>query len=305
MRSIFVAVSSAMAAFLGSTGLALAQSTIILSSAPMAGGQGQKAPNPSQLSIYVSSDIAVSSSGAPDDHRSRGRPRHQLTAYHGTGQESAERAPGIPRLCFHPGIGWTAIPAAPFIANNDPEAKPSGTDMSGANPPLQIRRGLPSSASSPSTGECPPMPISQTAIAGTDCDESGKHCELEIWNPLMTPAPWLNQQGKGMTDIGDPEAALEELKALRHRAYIGPVKLRRLSRSVQDLQTRLELRQMKAEVEKRKSRRATENQNTGTETENATGHKSLHSVDLLAKRADCARTDDVSKSRRCPQPKHY
>jgi len=150
----------------------------------------------------------------------------------------------------------------------------------------------------------------QAATDGTSQGDSPDSSGVDTLHPLLGAGqytepdsgqtnPALNFSG-GLRhseghDQSDPNATFETLKALRGRAYVSPVKLRQLSRNVQDLQTRLELRRMQTEVDKQeRSERAKEYQSTF-----AAGHKQNDRRNLSARRHDCAQKTGASKSKAC------
>jgi hypothetical protein len=328
MKKILAATICGVAAFVVSARLAPAQSPTTMPSNPLAASQGQKAPNPSPMSTVAPSDIAVAPSGT-DDRPARRRQGRSLSASAATGRRSAEGL-NLPHLCFQPGIGWTAVPAAAFTPGTDPNDNPSDSDKPGASHSQQVSRGLYSVSKSGASGECPPTPLPQPASPGTNDEGIREDSYLELKNSLLTPNPGQSSdksirpfsgagknplakptlelpgglKSNGSYDSIDPSAALGQLKVLRHRAYISPVKLRRLSRNMQNLETRLELRQMNADVQKRKTGRTAEDQNKGTGSVHASEHKPLSSHDLLAKQAECNRTGNASKSKVCALLKH-
>lgn len=117
-------------------------------------------------------------------------------------------------------------------------------------------------------------------------------------------ATGLPDLGKRMAvpDANDPTAALDELKSLQHRAYISPIKLRRLTRNVQDLRMRLELRQMSTAAEERAPRRTSEDERTSMGNGSATGRKKA-GRGPFASMTECERKTDASKSKVCAQLK--
>jgi len=327
MRRLLVIALTGMAGMLASTGLSEAQAPMTMLPTPTTGSQGQPMQLPSPSAVYVPSDIATSSSVGPNVRQPRGR--------HGglglskstvaTGREPVEGAPNLPRLCFQTGVGWTLIPAAGFIEN----ANPGSNDEfgPGANPRIRNQRGAAAMGRSQESMKCPTMPLLQSST-----DDSAEHSDLDFVNPSFRSGTDLSQydifqtlladhpvSGTGVTagpksafdlpeglsgrkarDSLDPNYALEELKALRHRAYVSPVKLRRLSQHPQNVETRLELRQMNAEVGKRnKPRRKGEEQNTLSAKGNAGGNKHLNPRDLSAKKAECEKKTASSKSKVC------
>jgi hypothetical protein len=315
MRTILVAVVSGTAGILLSAWLAPAQSPTMRPSPPNANGQLQKAPSPTQSQTYAPSDIAVMSTGMPVDGRPRALRTNQLAGQAGMGKASAEVAPLIPQLCFQPGIGWTATTAA---------ATP---ERASANHPFQARASVSSAQRALKGSECPPMPPSQgLANAGAETFDGAK---FDMTNYLPTMDDRMTSSGgfqvlspdagtgnaaratsaftlsEGATSHGTdkeigPEAALEELEALRRRAYVSSVKLRRLSRNVQDMETRMELRRVNQEVEKRDVRSTTKMQEN-TDTSTTANHKPFNSHDLKAARAECARRSAASKPKFCSQ----
>ncbi len=326
MKKTFAWVLCGLAAFLVSTGLAAAQSPATMPSNSLAASQGQKAANPSPTAAHAPSEIAIAPSGTPDDYSSRRRQGSPLGANAAMGRRSAEGA-NLPHLCFQPGIGWTSVPAA---------VAPAGTNKPEADHSPHNRRGAYSAGNAGVQADCPQSPLPQTAPQENDGDGNSDHSYLEIKNSLLTSDPGQSSyngiqpllannplsatkdsavarpaldlpgglKSKGSYASSDPGAALEELKALRRRAYVSPVKLRRMSRNMQDLESRLEFRQMNTEVQKRKAKRTAQDQNTADQSGKAAEHKPLNSHDLMAKKAECERKGDASKSKVCAFLKH-
>lgn len=177
------------------------------------------------------------------------------------------------------------------------------------------------------------MFLPQSATTDTDADSSADNPASSFMNPSYKSNADLSQydsfqtllsphsisgsgnstQGKpsfdlpaglkssGLHDPTDPNSALEELRALRGRAYLSQVKIRRLSRNPQNMETRLEMRRMNTEVEKRnkKSKRNGEDQSTTAAKGNANGNKHVSSGDLRAKKAECDKKGNASKSKVC------
>lgn len=328
MRTILVAVVSGIAGILGSAWLASAQSPVMLRPASRTAGQLQRVPSPSQSQTHAPSDIAVTSTGMPVDERPRLR-SNQLAAQAGMGKAAAGSAPLIPHLCFQPGIGWTATPST-ATPDSDIKSNSEEGNGTGADQPLQARSSVSSAQRALKTSECPPMPqLQDLANATAESPESTSFGT----NPLLPLDGGMTSSGSYQVLMGispdagpgntarvmsalnvsegatsqsngkeaDPEAALEELKALRRRAYVSPVKLRRLSRNVQDMETRLELRRVNEEVQKHDAGSTDEKRETNTDTKTTTNHKPFNSHDLGAARAECARRSGASKPKFCSQ----
>lgn len=323
-----------IAAFLASAGLVTAQSPTMMPKNPLGTNQGQSAPNQSSTATYAPSEIAVSPSGIPDDHPSRNRQRAVLRASAAAGPKSAGL--NIPHLCFQDGIGWTAVADADFAALGDTKQKTSDGDGTGNNNPQQGNRGLSAASMLGKSGECPPTPLAQTALGESNDDINHQDSNTDVKSALLNPNPeqttYNNFQplvsnnllsgsqssplakpsmelpdglkSNGSYNSNDPNVALEQLKALRRRAYISPVKLRRLSRNMQDLETRLEMRQMNVEVQKRKAKKSSDDQNTGDKSGKDKEHKPLDAREQLAKKAGCDRKVDASKTQVCALLKH-
>ena len=329
------------AAFSAMTVLARAQAPLNSTATSKAAGQGEAQ---GQAQVYAPSDLALSPSGARSEHGSRGRQGSPPNVSPRTGSASAHNGANIPRLCFQPGMGWTAMRGTDNgnesgqdalhgqgLANGNPEGKPAATNPTAH---LPIRRPVSAGAV-----ECFPMPQSQsTGAAEAEGSPSLSVFKDSLWNPAANPAnptpdvaaysslpasmpgysTW-NESGSGDAksalvlpglretsgsfDPTDPGAGLDELKALQHRAYISSVKLRRLSRNVQDLRTRLELRQINAEMEKRAAGQTTGNENSSAGMGNATGRKKA-GHGRFANQAECERKANSSKSKVCAQLKH-
>lgn len=330
MKRILVTALAGMVGLLAPSGLSRAQAPMTMPSTPMTGSQGQKSQSPSPSAIYAPSDMAVVSSGSPDAHRSRGG-QGILRLFSGsaeTGRASAEGEPNLPRLCFQPGIGWTLIPAG-SIENTDPK-KDNESEL-GGNPGNLTHRRI-SSGKHREAENCPTMLQLQGGSQGTNSDSSAEYTDLDFMKPLFSSGADLSRynifqtllgdhSGSGAGDSAGYKSAFDlrarlkggknlntgeqtyspnELKELRNRAYVSPVKLRRLSRNVQNVETRIELRQLSTEVEKRNtSRRRGKDQNSIASERNSAGDKHKNSRDLLAKKAECEKKANASKSKAC------
>ena len=218
------------------------------------------------------------------------------------------------------------------IQNDGSKGKASGEGAAGANPGLQIRHGVTGFGALHPSSECPTMLLPQDATIATGQDSSPQNSASRFMNPSLTSGADLSQyntfqtlmpdhplsgigssgqakpafdfpeglKGSRTHDVRDPNFALEQLKVLRRRAYISDVKLRRLSRNPQNIETRLELRRMNTEVEKRKkTKRAGEDQDTSTGKGNGKSNKHIDSMDLVARKAECQKKGDASKSKVC------
>ncbi len=342
MRRLFDFTVSGAAFALASIGLASAQAPMSMPSAPAGGGPGQKTPNISQSTVYAPSDIAASASGMQQERRPRGRQGSLLSTYSATGQGLAEGQPNLPRLCFQPGVGWTTAPAASFTAMQNAGTQNDGSgdnssdkNKSSASASLPIRHGVSALGGPRESTECPPMLLPQDATTnpGSSAANSASKfmnpsfktdTDLSQYNSFQALLPSGPMSGTGNSaqsrpafdlpegfkssrihDPKDPTFALEELKALRRRAYVSDIKLRRLSRNPQNLETRLELRHMNTEVEKRKkAKRSAEDQDNSTDKESVKSKKHIDSMDLVARKAECEKKSDASKSKVCSLLKH-
>ena len=328
MKNLLFSFLSSVAVLGASAGLAVAQSSMSLPSGSTP-GQRQNGANPSQLTVFAPSDIAASSSGVPDERRPHARQARMLSIYSGTGRTSAQGPPNLPRLCFQPGIGWTTATAAGFIQNNVPNDKASNEDKTGSEQGLEVRHGVSALSRPGGSTQCPPMLLPPGATNESGRDKSSEDSIDKFADPLTVPGAELGQydsfqtflsdhpvsatgnskpafdlpqglKGSSIHGLSDPDSSLEELRALRGRAYLSQVKIRRLSRDPNNIETRLELRRMNSEVEKRdKSKRSREDQKTIAAIGNANGNKHLTSRDLLAKKAECDKNRNASKSKVC------
>ncbi len=305
LKRFLVAEICGMAVFIGSTGLAPAQTKANLTNTSNATGQAQKAPDELQVQVYAPSDLAVLPSGVRADHPWR-RPQGARAAARPT---TAHQVGNIARPCFQPGIGWTArsVPAddrGPGQQNRESEP---GV-RSGAN-------------------DCSTMPQSMgaaSAEAGHQNHESefnNRQLRLDAspasYDALANPIPpnsfpnddksgngssamALPDLGTGRTvhDATHSSTELDELKTLQHRAYMSPVKLRRLARNVEDLRTRLQLRQMNSAMEKRATSQNSQSENTSSGKGNMSGRKKASRPGPFAK-SECERKADTSKSKVC------
>ena len=305
MKTIFAHVASGMAVFLVGTGLILAQSPT------MPGSQTSEAANASQLSTYVPTEIASSPLRTPDGQRSRER---QSWA-HRTAARAITPAVGlltVPRLCFQPGVGWTTIIDPSVTQNEGMEERSSDIGKPGGNPSAQFKHGVPSTGKSPNVTECPPITVGQAGVSAVESNNPFSYSEHQSVNPRLnsittdgslqsflranrasglggnadTQPPFGIHQGfesEGIADPTHPNDALAALKTLQHRAYISPIQVRRLSRNVQDIEMRLELRQMNTRLGKRKEAKTEEEvqKRDLVAWRNVTRHKQLASQDRV------------------------
>lgn len=285
--------------------LVSAQSPMGLPPSSMAAGQEGSAPG-SQLPTYVPSEIATSSSVAPDDRRSGGRQRNRLATPARTGRTSVERTLHIPSLCFDPGVGWIKTPAASFAPGHDTSVQPLETDKTGANSFPGGQREFSSSDRSSRGSECSPLP--QTASGGSDSDNARDLSDFVMDYPILLEGPGITQfdgietpllaasslGGRNLAsanptlpvpDDFNSGAAVEAFKALKRRNYVSPLKLRRLIRNVESPGIGLELRQMNSEAEKRTAQRAAEDQNGGHRNQIAAENKRAGPRHLAARKA--------------------
>ena len=341
MKQFLVAVVCGMAALTAPAVLARAQAPLNSTATSKAAGQGG-AQSQVQVQVYAPSDIAILPSSVPSNHRSRGRQGSPTNVSARTGSAHTHNGANIPRPCFQPGVGWSAMPGT-GNANESDQGSPHGQGLANGNP-----EGRPAANSSPTahspvrrpvsagTAECFPMSQPQgIGVAGADGGASPAGFKDNLLNPAPNPvnptaysslpasmpgnSTW-NESGSGdaksalvlpglrktseVFDPTDPGAALDELKGLQHRAYISSVKLRRLSRNVQDLRTRLELRQMNSEMEKRAASQPSGNENTSAGMGNAAGRKKAGRHGSFVNQAECERKTGSSKSKVCAQLKH-
>jgi len=321
LRQSFAAGICAMTALIASAWLAPAQAPGSVTASSNAASQSQKASDQFEVHVYAPSDLAVSSS-MRGDHGSRqrqGRPASSAVAVRPVAGHNERH---IPLFCFQPGMGWMA---KPIVGSGQQNADNLGAGTASTDH-LQIRHGASAGAD-----ECSPMSQAQ----GTVRTEAGNQNSVpELKNLQLNPGADFPSNDNlsnslpghsfsytgGSDDAGsalglpdlrpkstsqvaaDPSAAFAELKALQHRSYISPIKLRRLARNVQDLRARMELRQMNTAVEKQASGRTAGGEHTLAANANASGRKKT-GRGPLASTADCERKTGASKSKVCAQLK--
>lgn len=285
----------AIAAWLALAGMAGAQSSPNTQSAPLPTGLSQNAPVAS--SQVAPSDSGSSSSGTHLDRPIPGR-GHTPGGAKSAGTRgmltSGANEFHIQQLCFQPGIGWFAAPLPPVLQDSAGDGKSSDTGVSGSNSNLvhypTVYRGVYSGAKVPRASQCPS--ISPDAFApGIGRGDSAGEIQKQLSNPVQGVGendillgrlpgnlnaksaniddhmkhapelhPWLTPTET--LDPYNPMNTPEQLKALQGRAYISPIKLRRLSRNVTDLKARLELRRIQAALQKRPGKETTEDRTT-------------------------------------------
>ena len=313
MKQLFFASVCGMAALFASSCLASAQAA---AATAKAAGQGQNAPDQFQVQVYAPSDLAVSPSGAGRSHGSQRGAGVRTSVAARTGSEPAHSGANIPRLCFQPGIGWISTSSksnGKASGQGNPEGSPavsphlraqhsaggddcsmpqvqatSSSELANGNSLFEIKSSGLSSDANPSSFN------SLSTSLAADSFSRGRGDGV----------PDL-RKGSGIHDPTDPASALDQLKALRRRAYISPVRLRRMARNAPDLRTRLELRQMNSEVESRAAAsHVTQSGNTLAGTGNTSVRKAAGRQGRLAKKSDCERKAGSSKSKVCAQFKH-
>jgi len=195
---------------------------------------------------------------------------------------------GTSRLCFEPGIGWqsVAISAPVSLGMLNIRGTPMGSAAGrtatkgsatngglkftfarfpGANKAMQ--NGCPTRlASTPASGDINDLIIANRVRAIPSVPSTSINSGTSEWlntkslpNPAGGAASQRHFLGFGSVPIGNIQLAArstsstsaDEITALKSRAYLSPIKLRRMMRNAPDLQTRIELRQLHDRLTKR------------------------------------------------------
>jgi len=195
---------------------------------------------------------------------------------------------GTSRLCFEPGIGWQSIPisapasmqmlnvgrqpmgSAAGRAETKNSVTNSGSGFTFARSPgasTAIETGCPTKL----TNIPPSGAVSDVIIA----DRVGSVSSVPSTRINSGASNWLDTEsvtdranhatsrrhfvGLGSVPIGNKHFAArsassisaDEVTALKSRAYLSPIQLRRMIRNAPDLQTRIELRELRDKLAKR------------------------------------------------------
>jgi hypothetical protein len=250
---------SIMALSLAMAGMAGAQTLrdYLPTPQPTSGNENTRTP----FSQVLPSDAANPPSGTPTDHQ-----RHGRTSTLGGARTSGV---GTSSLCFQPGLGWINKPMLPAPRNYATAGNSSRTVVPGESPnvirPTTTSGRLYSGARPPAAVECPA--ISKDAVApGIGRDNLAGGYKSVLWNPAQSVGEQdtsrsLSEPRTTGTETLEPSDSIHtaaQIKALQNREYVSPIRLRRLSRNVPDLGSRLELRRIQTGLQKRSSKGATE-----------------------------------------------
>lgn len=237
-----------------------------------------------------SSQIAPSDAANPTLPRAdrpvpRRRPHESASLQKENKNLLPRKAPvNAPRLCFQPGTGWIELPP-PSASAEEYAAKPGDGSTKSDSPGTKTSELRPrkiSGAQVPSleATECSsaisypvPNPSQNAGLHNGQLLSDYRSVPDKGFVPsgLSKELPGLDGTYNGNSSLatqsdhdsfrihrqsalGSPSVTpIDQLKLLENRAYISPVKLRKLSRNVPDLQTRLKLRQLQTKVENEKN----------------------------------------------------
>ncbi len=255
---------------------------VVLAGAAIA-SPAQKTPGPSsQLPAVQSGPVAPSDSGAASapgydssqssqhvgvSSASRNTP-NSLRASEASGAISGTAS----TLCFEPGAGWVRVPQVAGPSNGNGANAPAGS-VSGA-------RGRGATSTRARVSPCPSQwsgataarraePSQDSGLTGTAQDKltasglSAPGAAATYSGSLGTGSlsPASLSQGQAASFKRDhpssasSEPAGSDVDSLSTRAYVSPIRLRRMLRSAPDLQTRLKLRNLNRKATDRSSRK--------------------------------------------------
>ena len=270
LKAALVIPVSVMALSLATAGMAGSQTLRDYLPTPQPSNQNENTRTP--FSQVLPSDAGNPPSGTPTKP-----PRHGPSSTLGGAGTSGVLTSS---LCFQPGIGWLNTPMLPAPQDHATTGNSSRTGAPGESSNLvhhtTANRSLNSGARPSAAAECPT--ISKYAMApGNGRKDSASWNKGLLWNSAQDLGgndtsgsliePWTIATGTPKTSDAISTAA--QIRDLRNREYISPIRLRRLSRNVPDLESRLELRRIQAELQKRPNKGATEkgrNNSTGPAT---------------------------------------
>jgi hypothetical protein len=312
--------------WLALAGLGCAQASQNSLAPPQAITSSLQAPSVSRQ--VAPSDMGASSTTHKNRLSQEGRsiPAGSTAARTGGALNPGGSAISIPRLCFQPGTGWVAISVS-AVDHDNAEAESSFARGAGTNSHLvrhpRVSRGFYSGARSSGASECPSMPRDSVAKGisredSTSTDKSGLLSSDNQARVISRRWPQGKPPSKGASIDGDSHPATElnqklaiddtpttyssidtaaQLKTLKSRAYLSSVRLRRLSRNVPDLKSRLELRRIQGEFTKRKTIGTPKDQDASI---HRAAHKPFARSTPLFEKAHCDRiTEKLSSPSPC------
>ena len=195
---------------------------------------------------------------------------------------------GTSRLCFEPGIGWQSIPISAPVSMEmlnvrsssmgsvagRPETKDSASNSGsrsksarslGAN--TAVENGCPTRLTNIPASRAISDVISADRVRSiTSVPSTRINSRASKWldigsstNPAGNATSQRHFVSFGSVPIGNNHFAArstssisaDEVTALKSRAYLSPIKLRRMIRNAPDLQTRIELRELRDRLTKR------------------------------------------------------
>lgn len=179
------------------------------------------------------------------------------------GSARAGRIQGGPsRLCFEPGIGWQLVSTPATVSTemlsapglhmvstlNGRETKTSATDYG-----LQSAYARSAGATKAEPDECPAILANPTTSGALGDSIVGNPFQTIPSVPTSSGTFQRHFVGLGSAPIGYIPAsassrssvpAAGQIAGLKTKAYLSPIKLRRMMRNAHDLQTRIELREL-------------------------------------------------------------
>jgi hypothetical protein len=176
----------------------------------------------------------------------------------------------MPGLCFQPGVGWQRMPTE---QPSEPAARDTNTSLglaaSEANPPSIYPR--PSNTKPPRSAECAGI-LTDKKVLGARVDRftilnrpgsigSARPTKPGTVTSLQVNGPYHANGNAGLESVkttqsampsastyfaseAGPDAQSDQVNSRAYRAYISPIKLRRLIRNAPDFRTRIKLEQL-------------------------------------------------------------
>jgi hypothetical protein len=226
--------------------------------------------------------------------------------------------------CFQPGFGWQRRPQT--SANSTRQTSAQGSDAatlargSSVGAKSGTVNALPSGAGQSNLDQCPgimtsataPGAVAETSVVGeqsktanSDIRDTSANAGTKDWlkaDTLLNPAGSIasTQLTMGLTSGlsskhsssgTGPNASASSIQAFETRAYMSPIKLRRMMRSAPDLETRLKLREL-SERQTQKTKKANKS------TEGCSPHKINGNQSTSNSLSDNA--DPGAHKNRCP-----